>query len=147
KVRLEGGDVAKLSDAARYLQRPRSAASLKFLDEDRIVVLKINRFGGQVLVEGEPQKTLKDFYKESFSLLKTRGTKTLILDVRNNGGGAGELGRLLLSYLVDRRFKYYDDLVLNALDFSFLKYTQITKPTAADLAERQPNGRYRLVKH
>ena len=147
KVRLEGGNVATLSDAAGYRdQRPRSAASLKFLDEDRIAVLKINRFGGQVLVEGEPQKTLKDFYKESFSLLKTRGTKTLILDVRNNGGGPGELGRLLLSYLVDRPFKYYDDLVFNALDFSFLKYTQITKPIPY-LVERQPNGKYREVKH
>jgi hypothetical protein len=159
KVRLDGGDLAKITDTARAKfpqdQRPRSAASLKFLDEDKIAVLKINQFGGQVLAEGaaegegagQPKKTLQQFYKESFSAFKDRGTKTLILDLRNNGGGADELGRLLLSYLVDKPFKYYDDLVLNALEFSFLKDTKMAKPIAADRVERQPGGKYRLVKH
>jgi hypothetical protein len=48
---------------------------------------------------------------------------------------------------VDKPFKYYDDLVLNALEFSFLKDTKMAKPIAADRVERQPSGKYRLVKH
>jgi hypothetical protein len=146
-LRLEGGEIS----SAKFPQRPRSAASLKFLDQDKIAVLKINQFGGQVVGEGEgegqPKKTLHEFYKESFAAFKAKGTKTLILDLRNNGGGADELGRLLLSYLVEKPFKYYDDLVLNALEFSFLKDTNKGKPFPEDQVERQPNGKYRLVKH
>jgi C-terminal processing protease CtpA/Prc len=148
-VRLEGGDEVKMEAARAKFpqdQRPRSAASLKFLDEDKIAVLKINHFGGQVESEDQPKKTLHEFYKEAFTAFKTKGTKTLILDLRNNGGGAGDLGRLLLSYLVSEPFKYYDDLVLNAREFSFLKDTNKAKAFEADRVERQPNGKYRLMK-
>jgi C-terminal processing protease CtpA/Prc len=147
KVHLAGGDLDKIAEAAQSKypqdQRSKSAASLKFVDNDQIAVLKINQFGGQVDIEGQPKKSLQEFYKESFTAFKDKGTKTLILDLRNNGGGADELGRLLLSYLVDKPFKYYDDLVLNALEFSFLK----DKKLPEDQVERQPNGKYRLVKH
>jgi len=51
-----------------------------------------------------------EFFQESFGAIREAGTETLILDVRNNGGGADELGKLLLSYLLDKPFKYYDDL-------------------------------------
>jgi C-terminal processing protease CtpA/Prc len=151
KVRLDGGDLDKITEAAQAKypqdQRSRSAASLKFVDSDQIAVLKINQFGGQVEVDGQPKKTLQEFYKESFTSLKDKGTKTLILDLRNNGGGADELGRLLLSYLVNKPFQYYDDLVLNALQFSFLKDTKMAKAIPPDKVERQPNGKYRLVTH
>jgi C-terminal processing protease CtpA/Prc len=79
--------------------------------------------------------------------MDSSGTKTLILDLRNNGGGADELGKLLLSYLLDKPFKYYDDLVINAREFSFQKYTNLPKSLPADALERQPNGKYRFVKH
>ncbi len=75
------------------------------------------------------------------------GTKSLILDLRDNGGGEDELGKLLLSYLLDEPFKYYDDLVINARQFTFQKYTDDTKPLPANLLEVQPNGKYRMVKH
>ena len=75
------------------------------------------------------------------------GTKSLILDLRDNGGGEDELGKLLLSYLLDEPFKYYDDLVINARQFTFQKYTDHTEPLPADLLEVQPNGKYRMVKH
>ena len=75
------------------------------------------------------------------------GTKSLILDLRDNGGGADELGKLLLSYLLDEPFKYYDDLVINARQFTFQKYTDHTEPLPADLLEVQPDGKYRMVKH
>ena len=35
----------------------------------------------------------------------------------------------------------------NAPDQSVPKYTQMAKPIAVDRVERQPNGKYRLVKH
>src|SRR5262249_47562700 len=50
----------------------------------------------------------------------------------------------------DQPFQYYDDLVVNALSFSFQKYTQFPKGMPAklnELLERQPTGKYRMVKH
>ena len=48
---------------------------------------------------------------------------------------------------MDEPFKYYDDLVINARQFTFQKYTNRTEPLPADLLEVQPNGKYRMVKH
>jgi hypothetical protein len=148
-VHLEGADLGELQEVARLKfpqdQRPRTAAEFKFLDDGKIAVLKINQFGG--LAGGRRKMPLKEFYKEAFTALAAQGTTTLILDLRNNGGGADELGKLLLSYLLDRPFQYYDDLVLNALEFSFQKHTNLPKPLPADLMERQPTGKYRCVKH
>lgn len=64
---------------------------LTFQDADScIAVMKINSF------------TLGDyeaFYQNSFELLKTKKTQTLILDLRNNGGGALSDCTELYSYL------------------------------------------------
>jgi C-terminal processing protease CtpA/Prc len=49
--------------------------------------------------------------------------------------------------LVDEPFRYYDDLVINALDFSFRKYANLKEPLPASMLERQPNGKYRAIKH
>jgi C-terminal processing protease CtpA/Prc len=55
------------------------------------------------------------------------------------------LGKLLLSYLLDKPFNYYDDLVINALEFPTLqKYTNIPK-IPEDKVERMPNGKYRAL--
>jgi Peptidase family S41 len=148
KVHLEGADMARLQAAARAKfpqdQHPKTAGELKFLDEGMIAVMKIHEFGG--FVDAERKKTLKEFYQESFAAMNRKGTKTLVLDLRNNGGGEDELGKLLLSYLLDKPFKYYDDLVINALEFTFKKYTKLPK-VPADAVERLANGKYRLVKH
>jgi C-terminal processing protease CtpA/Prc len=148
KVHVEGVDRARLEETARAKfpqdQRPKTAGEFKFLDEGVIAVMKINEFGG--FVDAERKKTLEAFYQESFDAMRRKGTKTLVLDLRNNGGGADELGKLLLSYLLDKPFKYYDDLVINALEFSFQKYTKLPK-VPADAVERQANGKYRLLRH
>ena len=149
KVKLEGIEVAKLQEAARTAypqdQRPKEAARLAYFDDGKIAQMKINGFGG--FVDAEHKKDLKAFYTDSFEEFETRHTQVLILDLRDNGGGADELGKLLLSYLIDEPFKYYDDLVINALDYSFRKYTGEKQPLPADVLERQPNGKYRAVKH
>jgi C-terminal processing protease CtpA/Prc len=90
---------------------------------------------------------LKVFFRESFAEIDRKKSGVLILDLRDNGGGADDLGKLLLSYLIDEPFQYYDDLMLNGLDFGFRKYTPRKRALPAELLERQPNGKYRMVKH
>jgi hypothetical protein len=148
-VQLTGKELPRLQEAASARfpqdQGDNTAGEFTLKDEGKIAVMKINGFGG--FVETARKKSLREFYRESFKAMKTRGTKSLILDLRDNGGGEDELGKLLLSYLVDEPFKYYDDLVINARQFTFQKYTNRTEPLPADLLEVQPNGKYRMVKH
>lgn len=57
-----------------------------------------------------PGLNYKRFLKQSFATINSRNTKHLIIDVRNNEGGMDKRGALLLSYLMDREFRYYDRL-------------------------------------
>jgi C-terminal processing protease CtpA/Prc len=148
-VRVAGAPRTRLEELARAKfpedQGHKTAADLAFLDEGRIAVMKIYSFGG--FVDAQQKKTLKQFYQEAFDAMSSKGTKTLVLDLRNNGGGEDELGKLLLSYLVDKPFQYYDQLVINALAFpNFQKYTAIPK-APPDSVERMANGKYRALEN
>jgi hypothetical protein len=136
-IRLDGVDATKLQP-----KRPDDSATLTFFDDGKIADLKIHRFGGTV-----NKKDLGDFLREAFAEIDQKKSAALVLDLRDNGGGADQLGKLLLSFLIDEPFQYYDDLVLNALDFSFRKYAPQSRALPADMLERQANGKYRLVKH
>jgi hypothetical protein len=136
-VRLEGIAAAKLQES-----RPNDSAVLTFFDEGKIANLKILRFGGTA-----NKKDLRVFFRDCFNEIDSKKSGALIIDVRDNGGGADDLGKLLLSFLIDEPFQYYEDLVLNGLRFSFQKYTDQKRELPAEMMERQPNGKYRLVKH
>jgi hypothetical protein len=136
-ITLDGVDAAKLQQP-----RPKDSAVLAFFDDGKIADLKIHRFGGSA-----NKKELGAFIHDAFTEIAEKKSTALILDVRDNGGGADQLGKLLLSFLIDGPFHYYDDLVLNALEFSFRKYSPQNRALPADMFERQPNGKYRLVKH
>jgi len=148
-VKLPGVEVSRLLAASQEKfpedQPSQTTGEFRFAEGDRIGILKINGF--RPFMNKNRQKKTSDFFQESFAALHQKDAKTLIIDLRNNGGGEDELGKLLLSYLVDKPFKYYDDLVINALRFEFQKYTADKDPLPAEMLEHQPNGKYRLVKH
>ena len=148
-VHLEGKELPRLQEAARAKfpqdQRAKMAGEFELKDEGKIALMKINGFGG--FVDTARKKSLREFYRESFEAMNESGTKSLILDLRDNGGGEDELGKLLLSYLLGEPFKYYDDLVINARQFTFQKYADRTEPLPANLLDVQPDGKYRMVKH
>jgi C-terminal processing protease CtpA/Prc len=52
----------------------------------------------------------KRFLKSAFLSIRQNGTNNLIIDVRNNEGGKDKRGALLLSWLMDKKFRYYDRL-------------------------------------
>jgi cyclophilin family peptidyl-prolyl cis-trans isomerase len=53
----------------------------------------------------------KKFLTHSFSALQDSGTQSLILDLRDNEGGMDYRGALLMRYLTNSPFRYYDRLV------------------------------------
>jgi hypothetical protein len=149
KLRVNGVAVPKLQEAlkTRYAQdqRPDRGGELKFYDDGRIAQITIRQFGG--FADPEKKQGFRDFYKQSFESIHEKGSKALIIDLRNNGGGEDELGQLLLSYLVDKPFKYYDDLVINAMSFSFSKYTGSPLRVPEKSVEARPDGKVHEVGH
>ncbi|MBC7525124.1 MAG: S41 family peptidase [Flavobacterium sp.] len=72
--------------------------NLKFIDKDSAVaVIKLNGF--QI---GD----YETFYKESFEKIKKYNTKTLVIDLRNNGGGRLSEIAELYSYLATSSFTF-----------------------------------------
>ena len=114
--------------------RDKKFAELEFLDAGKIANLTYSAFGTDI--DGA-----RAFIKHAFEAIRVNGTKALILDMRGNLGGEGEIGGLLCSYLVDKPFKYYDDLLINkssGMSYSFAKYTDknrdlIVPPGIAEL--------------
>jgi hypothetical protein len=66
-------------------------------------------------LKGIVMLTLPDFdegrrtIKKCFAYLDKKKTGTLVIDLRFNGGGNGNIGALLLSYLIDSTHTYYLD--------------------------------------
>jgi C-terminal processing protease CtpA/Prc len=90
------------------------------------------------------------FFERVFTEARSGNVSTLILDLRDNGGGEDELGRVLFSYFADQPFRYYRDLVVNKLSFSFFKYVPDREPLPANVHEMvKPgvDGKYHLVGH
>jgi hypothetical protein len=66
------------------------------------------------------------FLKNSFNEINQKKVKNLIIDIRNNEGGIDRRGALLLSYLMDRTFGYYDRLeVTTRKKYSFAKQARL----------------------
>jgi hypothetical protein len=149
KATLTGIELPKLQDASRSRypqdQPSRVAGAFKLLNDGGVGVLTVYQFGGYV--DAEKKKGLPDLYKDAFYQMQAKGTRALIIDLRNNGGGADELGKLLLSYLVDQPFKYYDDLIINKMTYDFAKYTDHPPTIPAKMVERRDDGKYHAIGH
>ena len=74
--------------------------------KDKIAVLRFHSFenGYNESDRKIAQKQLDVF----FAKLDSLKTKNLILDLRDNGGGAAEIANYLFSYLVDQPYYYFD---------------------------------------
>jgi C-terminal processing protease CtpA/Prc len=102
-------------------------------------VLTIRQFGGNA--GGR-------FFDDAFDQIRRQGSGSLIIDVRDNSGGADELGKKLLSFLVDQPFEYYDDLVLNAREFSFSRYVEGGGGVIPEsMLERRADGKFHNIQH
>ena len=135
------GDFRETVGPVRYPQdqRQETAAGLKLLDAGRIAVLTIRQFAGNA--GGR-------FFDEAFDQIQKHDSGSLIIDVRNNSGGADELGKRLLSFLVDQPFRYYDDLVLNARKFSFGRYIEGGGGVIPEsMVERGADGKFHNIQH
>jgi len=124
---------------------PARPAAIEFLDDGKIARLTIHQFGGAMNDSGTVR--LGAWLETAFADIDQHGTRELILDLRGNGGGQDELGRILLAHLVDQPFDYYADLVINAPTFSFGRYQAKADTVPADFVEAWKDGKLHCVKH
>ena len=70
----------------------------------------------------------RKFLKNSFKIINDKQIKNVIIDVRNNEGGIDKRGALLMSWLMDHEFGYYDRLEMTTRKkFSFAKQAHLPK--------------------
>jgi hypothetical protein len=120
--------------------KPEMKAHLKFQDDGKIAVLTIRSFDEYV----DSRRTLKihDFLQQSFEQIREKQSESLIIDVRDNGGGLDAPGAQLFSYLWDKPFEYYKDKVINAREFDFYKFAPDAKRIPAHRVEKGTDGKF-----
>jgi hypothetical protein len=124
---------------------PKNVADLNFLDDGKIAVLTIRNWYDPVDPAGKV--SFLEFLEQSFSQIQTNGTRSLIVDVRDNPGGADAFGEHLFAYLWDQPFRYYKDIVSNAREFNFFKYDPAAKLIPAKDVELRADGKFHHIWH
>ena len=99
--------------------------SLRFLKDPDIAEIRIPSFTG----DDYPQ-----WIEKTFRTLREKGTRTLIIDLRGNGGGEDTYGVMLVSYLTDKPFHYVDHVTVNTITWSFQDHWDAKRLDAEQLA-------------
>ncbi|OJJ17974.1 hypothetical protein BKI52_29395 [marine bacterium AO1-C] len=86
--------------------------------------LRVESFSKGEIKNGKQK--YKRFLKNTFATIAQKKVKNLILDVRSNGGGDDGYGNLLFSYLTDRPFNYYKNIVTRVKRIKNPKYYENT---------------------
>jgi hypothetical protein len=99
--------------------RPPQSAAFRLLPGGSVALLRLSHWDDP---DEHPENDLRKKFHEWFSTLDANKTRTLIIDIRHNGGGEETLGTLLVSYLAKQPFLYYKAALANGSDFDFLRY-------------------------
>ena len=95
-------------------------------------VLTIRGFGD------EPDKSkprYPEFLKAAFRSFEEKRTPGLVIDLRGNGGGRDEYGKLLFAHVMDRPFLYYWALETKKDRYDLFRYTGETEAAAKELSQ------------
>ena len=107
--------------------------SLRMPEGSSVAVLRIRSFDGN------------DFYTKIdsvFYALQEAKTKSLILDLRGNGGGVDEYGAYLVAQFMSKPFRYFDHIHLPVLKPSFTTWKASTSEELQRGTVPAPNGGY-----
>jgi len=110
--------------------------ALRFLEDPKIAEIRIRYFLGD---------DFPAWLETTFKSLKQKGTTDLILDLRGNGGGKDMFGALLVSYLTDKPFRYFDRIEIRTLSPTFREHSDWIpgfEETLRDGTSSNPEGGY-----
>lgn len=114
--------------------------------ENQSAYLRISSFDKERLKDAKTD--FPKFLKNSFKSLEDNKIKNLILDLRGNGGGTDEYGKLLFSYFINQPFDYYESLRMNKNTYNFFKYTNRPGMKAPDgMLKANSEGSFDNIQH
>lgn len=99
----------------RFAIRKQDVFALEFLDDGRVALMSLPTFGDTALHEK---------FRDAFATIAAHGSRDLIIDIRDNNGGYDEFNTGLLSYLVDRPYRFYRGFTHVARDKNSLGFTE-----------------------
>jgi C-terminal processing protease CtpA/Prc len=108
------------------LEGSRDNTSMRFLKDPDIALIRIRGFGG---------KEYPQWIEDTFRTLREKGAKALVIDLRGNGGGADMYGAMLVSYLTDKPFRYFDHINVKTINPSFKEFSNWPADQEAKLRE------------
>jgi len=120
----------------RYSEAAKDEPPIELNYRGDIAILTIRTF--TAFDFGRAKISYKDFMKKAFGELKEKQIGNLIIDLRNNGGGSDEYGKILFAYLTAEPFRYYAALETKKNEYAFFKYTNISPKR-----HRLPEKRFR----
>lgn len=89
-------------------------------------ILTFNTFGNSEYEEAGTD--FKSFVRAAFDSIRASGTKDLIIDIRENGGGSEGNEDYLFSFLAGKPYTKYKNVEASAFSYSFLQYTDCRDP-------------------
>ncbi len=96
-------------------------------------VLTIRSFGDDP-DKGTP--AYPEFLKNSFRALEEKKIPNLVIDLRGNGGGHDEYGKLLFAHVMDRPFLYYWTLETKKDHYDLFRFTDESPKDEEELAKQ-----------
>ena len=117
------------------LQWAKDNISLRFINNE-LAALQIKSFSGQ------------NFYDEIdnvFRQLKSKQIKSLILDLRGNGGGVDNYGAYLVAQFMEKPFRYFDHIYMSSINPSFTRLRQESIDNFRNGTVPQSTGGYVLT--
>ncbi|MDB5171374.1 MAG: C-terminal processing protease CtpA/Prc, contains a domain [Phycisphaerales bacterium] len=106
-------NAAMMAGVGKVMGWSREDLSVRFLKEPEVAEIHLRYFMG----DNYPK-----WVEDTFRMLREKGTKTLIIDMRGNGGGKDEYGAMLVSYLTDKPFRYFDHIDIKTIAPSFKEH-------------------------
>ena len=127
---------ATISQNIARLDGPPGNVALEFLNGGPVARLRVRAFDGQAFTA-----TLDS----AFRALRDRGTTSMILDLRGNGGGVDEYGAALVSQFTDKPFRYFDYIHVTTIAPSFATWLPRTFDAMRAGTVADPAGGFRIT--
>ena len=127
---------ATMSTNIARLDGPPGNVAFEYVEGGPVARLRVRAFDGQAFTP-----TLDSAFRE----FRARGTTALILDLRGNGGGVDDYGALLVSYFVDKPFRYFDHISVPTIAPSFATWLPRTFEAMRTGSVADPAGGYRIT--
>jgi hypothetical protein len=128
---IKGKDVARILNE-RYPDTAKRRPLYELTYRGTTAVLTIRGFGDDREKGSLPYP---EFLENAFRALEEKKTPNLIIDLRGNGGGMDEYGKLLFAHVMDRPFLYYWALETKKDRYDLFRYTNETAKDAEELAK------------